>query len=348
MVMCLIVTNNLFATEHYSDLLNRLNDFEKQTAEEQKVMLDNSLRKSIYGYLLENRKVSLKDFQRIRVAYYVSDIIFRELSAKYSATTNNYQEAIKNNTDKIIYEITMDIQKRYNFRDFHLCRGDETKAMESFNKVKAIRKNRRTPQNTHLEEWINSYNEILEECRYETGAIYALLDIYRGSKNREKYNDLMLRILKEDQVDYDYLYYPISTINTNLIIQYLFFFTHINTLKEKLILTKEQVKFIAEDMLTKHKELLDFKNEYYVRRDNSVDEYHMRDAVNALICVSTWLRKYKMDSLNNKLLERYFYNELVLDTMRNDPQYNDFNDYLQGWKKSRENAAKETKDPKTK
>jgi hypothetical protein len=284
----------------------------------------------------------LIDFQRVRVAYYVSGIIFKELSKKYDATTTNYQDKIKNRTDENIYKITMDIQKRYNLRGFYICKGDKAKAIESFRKVQEIRKKRPKPQEAYLEEWIKSYHEILKECRYETGAIDALLEIYRKNKNREKYNELMLRIIKEDQVDYDYLYYPINRINSSFIIQYLYFFTQINPLREKLILTREQVNFIAEDMLTKHKELLNFKNKYYIR-DNTVDEYHMRDAINALISVSTWLKEYKLNELNDKLLEQYFSDEVVINTIRYDPQFKEFMDYLQKWRDEKEKGEKEKK-----
>jgi hypothetical protein len=317
---------NLSANENLEEQLKK---YDQSPEELRKSMLDSSLRRRIQDFILETRDVSLKDFKKFRLIYYASNVLIEDLNKQYESNDVDFRTKIKDEKDKRFYQVAFNLRKKYLFREYYLCKGNETKAMESFKKVQEIRKRRPKPQKTHLEDWIKSYHEILEECRFETGAIDALLDIYRDNKDREKYNDLMLRILKEDQVDYDYLYYPINKINTNLIIQYLFFFTHINPLREKLILTKEQVKFIAEDMLTKHRELLNFKNEYYVRKDNSVDEYHMHDVVNAFICVSTWLREYN------------FNDELVIDTIRYDPQFKEFMDYLQKWREANGKAEKE-------
>ncbi|HJW87819.1 MAG TPA: hypothetical protein VJ440_14390 [Candidatus Brocadiaceae bacterium] len=329
------IASNIFAANSLED---KLKNIQKQKDQRQKTVIDDSLRKEIYYFLTKNENVSVKDFKNYRIAIFASDIVIEDLDKKYGSIVKDYQVKIKNEKDKKVYRIALKIRTKRFYRDFYACKGDdEQEVKEGWGKVDAVRStiSELLKKNKSLEnsdEAIKLYEQILEECKYHSATNW-LLTAYRvrGEKDdkfRKKFNELMLRMLNEDQVDYDYLYYPVEKLNTGFVINYLLFFTNVNSLKDKLILSKEQVKFIAEDMLTKHQEMFNFRNRYYSPEDGSVNEYGRRDGVQALVNVSIWLREYKLDELNDRLIDRFFTDEEILKVVKYDDQFKDFRDYL--------------------
>jgi hypothetical protein len=138
----------------------------------------------------------------------------------------------------------------------------------------------------------------------------------------------MLRIIEDDQVNYDYLFggdEGLDAVNTAFISNYLFLLKQVNNKNNELILTKDQIKFLAECILTKHKEVFNLRNRfYYDAADQVYDQHALRDAVSSLVNLSTWLRQYGLMDLNEKIITMYFKDEMVVDVVKHDPWFKEF------------------------
>ena len=227
--------------------------------------------------------------------------------------------------------------ERDEYKVFYLCKGeDKKKVKESWEKVDTIRtqiseKLQNEPGFRDSDEYIRLEEQILKECRFKN-AEFSLLHVYRvrgekDEKYRKKFNELLLRMIADDQINYDYLYVGLESINSGFVIDYLWFFTNVNSLGDKLILTKEQVEFIANAIIDKHREVFNMRN--YYPGTEEFNEYRVRDVIQSMVNLSTWLRHYHLDDLNEKLIKRFFDDEFVMRTMREDAsRFKEYRDYL--------------------
>jgi len=355
LILCFAVIN-AYAGD---DLESKLKDIQKQKDKNQKVQIGSSLRNEMYVYLQKNEEVSIKDFKKFRTAYFISNIVMEDLKERYNTQLQAYQQNLKDEKEKNAYRIAIKFNDKSYYKPFYACKGnDQGKVIESFKKVDEIRSKisailQKDRSMDNSDQIIKLQEQILEECRFHNAA-YWLLDAYRirGQKEsvyREKFNNLMLRIITDDQVNYDYLYTGIDGLNTRFIKQYLFFLTHINNFRDKPLLNKEQIRLIADNILTKHREVFDLNNPYYYSATREArDEINTRDGVQALVNLSTWLQEYKLNDLNNKLIDMFFNNNLYLETLQYDRNFKDFMLYLQQKKTERKDSNGQTAEEKKK
>ncbi len=334
MILCLI-GSNIFAGE--KELKEKLKNLQEEEKRGRKVAVDNSFKKEIYDYLSKNQGVPVKSFKKFRLAAYASRAIVKDLNEKYVTTAEDYQTKITDKNDRDIYRIALRVLHKDYYDKFYICKGeDDKKVKESWEKVDKLRDQisailKKDANLRSSDEIIKLEEQILEECRFE-GAEYSLLFAYRDrgekdEKYRKKFNDLMLRMIADDQINYDYLYKGLDSLNTGFVGEYLLFFTNVNSFKDKLVLSKEQVKFLADTILDKHREVFNLSN-YYSQKTGRYDEYAVRDAVQSMVNLSTWLRHYELDNLNEKIVKWFFDDEVVINTLRYNPWFKDFWEYL--------------------
>jgi len=333
-VVCLLA-GNVFAGE--KELKEKIKNLQEAERKGQKIEVDNLLRGELNDFLSKNPNVPLKNFRKFRLAVKASGFVIRDLNKKYGATDNNYQEKITDKKDRYVYQTALRTLERDEYKVFYLCKGeDKKKVKESWEKVDTIRtqiseKLQNEPGFRDSDEYIRLEEQILKECRFKN-AEFSLLHVYRvrgekDEKYRKKFNELLLRMIADDQINYDYLYVGLESINSGFVIDYLWFFTNVNSLGDKLILTKEQVEFIANAILDKHREVFNIRN--YYPGTEEFNEYRVRDVIQSMVNLSTWLRFYNLDDLNEKIIKRFLDDEFVMRTMKEDiPRFKDYRDYL--------------------
>ena len=325
---------NVFAVE--KELKEKLRNLLEKENNGQKIELDNPLRSELYDFFNKNPNIPLRSFSKFRIAVPASVFLVRELDRKYDIADYNYQEKIKNKEDRHLYQAALRMFEIADYRAFYLCKGeDKKKVKNSWEKVDKLRTElserlKKEPGFENSDEEIQLEERILEECRFE-GAEYSLLSAYRGrgekeEKYRKKFNELMLRMIADDQINYDYLYEGVDSINSGFVLDYLLFFTNVNSLHEKLILSKEQVKFIAEAVLDKHREVFNIRN--YYSETEEYNEYRVWDVIKSMVNLSTWLRQYQLDELNEKLVKRFFDDEFVMGVIKKNTLFKDYKNYL--------------------
>ena len=339
MMMCFIVVcllaGNVFAGE--KELKEKIKNLQEAEKKGQKVEVGDLLRGELHDFLNKNPNVPLKNFSKFRLAVKASGFVIRDLNKKYGANDDNYQEKITDKKDRYVYQTALRILERDEYKAFYLCKGgDEKRVKESWGKVDKIRtqlseKLRKEPGFSDSDEYIRLEEQILEECRFKN-AEFSLLYAYRArgekdEKYRKKFNDLLIRMIADDQINYDYLYEGMESISSGFVLHYLWFFTNVNSLGDKLILTKEQVEFIANAILDKHREVFNIRN--YYPGTEEFNEYRVRDVIQSMVNLSTWLRFYNLDDLNEKIIKRFLDDEFVMRTMKEDiPRFKDYRDYL--------------------
>ncbi len=330
-VLLSVVGSSVYGAD---DFETKIKNVEKQRKQREKVILNNNLRREMDDFLLKNESVSSKDFKKLRMAGYTSLITIEDLGKRYGVKNDDYQAKIKDEHEKKIYKIADKLWRKYHYREFYACKNDdEIAAMESKKKVDSIRTSiaailKKDRKERHSDKIIKLKEQILDECRFEDASL-SLLGSYRIRGMRDKFNNLMLRIIEDDQTNYDYLHSGVDDINTSFILSYLEFLKDVNGRQHKLILSKEQVKTIAESLLTKHQEVFNLHNApYYSAENGAYIENFVYQGVQSLVNVSMWLREYKLDDLNDRFIERYFRDEMVISTLRDDPWFKDFWNYL--------------------
>lgn len=330
LALCLL-GSNIFAGE--KELKEKLKNMQEQEKRGQEAVVDVLLRKEIENFLLNNQTIPVKNFKKFRLATNASRAIVKDLNQKYAADPENYLLKITNKTDRDIYRLALKYLYKDYYDKFYICKGeDEKKVKESWGKVDKLRDQvssilKKDTSMQSSDEIIKLNEKILDECRFE-GAEFSLLYAYRDrgekeEKYRKKFNELMLRMIADDQINYDYLYEGLDSRNSGFISQYFLFFNNVNSLKAKLILSKEQVKFLAEAILDKHREVFNLRY-YYIPEENRYDQYAVSDAIQSMVNLSTWLKHYKLDDLNEKIIKRFFDDEFVMMTMRYTPWFKDF------------------------
>ncbi|HJW85708.1 MAG TPA: hypothetical protein VJ440_03660 [Candidatus Brocadiaceae bacterium] len=330
-----LLGSNVIAGEN--ELKERLKNLQEEEKKGQKMVVDDSLRRELQDFLVKNQSVSIKDFKKFRLTAKASGVMVRYLNKKYGATEDDYQTKITDKKDRDIYQIALKILHRDYYEDFYICKGDDKHKMkESWEKVSKIKNQiselaKKDKSFDNSDEEIRLREQILEECRFDVTAD-GLLHAYRvrgdsDDKYRKKYNELMLRMIADDQVNYDYLYKGLDSLNSRFFSQYLYLLHYVNSQHKKLILSKEQVKFIAENVLGKHRELFDMRK-YYPKENESYDEHAVWDVIQSMVNLSTWLRDCKLDDLNENIIKRFFDDEFVIKAMRYVPRFKDYLEYL--------------------
>ena len=289
--------------------------------------LDDDLRNEMQEYLMNNKQVSLKDFSKARLLGNISSILLTDFNRRFGATPVNYQTKIANEREKIIYKIASDIYTKVNDRGFYACANyDDKLAMDVKGKVDTLNARARAfiagdRKKAESDEALKFREQIATECRF-TRAAQSLLTDYRIKGMREKYNSMMLKMIEDDRVNYDYLYIEIDTVDPLFRLKYKDFLFDVNGRSQKLILTKEQVIFIAENLLCKHREVFNLKDPYYN------DDINALQGIGSIVNVSSWLREYNLFELNDKLLNSYFNDPGVMETLRQIPFFKEFREYL--------------------
>jgi hypothetical protein len=312
----------------------KLKTVEKQRKKHEKVVVDENLRREMDDFIVNNENVSVKDFKKLRAIGNASLTTLEDIGGRYGVKNDDYQVKIKDEREIKLYRIANKLFTKYQYRAFFACKNDEeVAAMNSVKKVDTIRghvssilqKDRKMQDSNEI---IQLQEQILSECRFDAVA-YSLLDSYRIRGMRDKFNDLMIKMIEDDQQNYDYLYRGIDEINTSFVLEYLHFMKDVNGQHQKLILRKDQVKQIAEALLTKHQEVLNLRNApYYSTEKGLYNETSVYQGVQSMVNVSNWLREYKHDDLNNRFIDRYFKDEFVISRLRADPWFKDFWNYL--------------------
>ncbi len=316
------------------NLEKKLHNMMTQKDKGQKVFADDASRTEIYNYVIANENVSVKDFKKLRLSGTASDVALQDLEKKYGANSDNYQKRITNERDRRVFQTASKLRKKMIYKEFYACNSDdEDKATASIKKVDVIRTRisemlRKERRSQDSDDIIKLDEQIHDECKYHP-VNYSLLTSYRIRGMREKFNSLMLRMIKEDQVDFDYLYVDLDKINDEFVVQYWFLLQHVNGHGATMILSKDDVKTIADSLLTKHSVIFNLNNSYYFNQSTGLpDEYLIRDAVQCLVNVSTWLREYKLDDLNEQFVDTFFKDKEVLNVLSGYDQFKDFREYL--------------------
>ena len=337
--ICLVASHALAQ----SGLSERLIKLQQQDRQKQKIVLDDALRHELYDFVTSNPTIPAYDFRKLKLVEYAANLVVSDLGNRYDATAQNYKAKIAIKPDQDVYRSALTLTQKINYyRPFYACKGnDEKKVLESWEKVEKLRV--RVSELLMKDRSLNTsdavvqlWEQMIEECRF-VDVDYSLLAAYRwnGEKNKKdryKFNGRMLGIIADDQVNYEYLYgggAGSDPFNTEIIINYLFLLKHVNHKKNELILTKEQIQFLAECILTKHKEVFNLRNSfYYDAATQTYDEYKLRDGVSSLVNLSTWLRHYGLMALNDKIISTYVRNDVVIDVVKNDPWFKEFWGYF--------------------
>lgn len=336
--ICLVASTSIAE----SGLNEKLIKLQRRDPQRQNTALDETLRHDLYDFVIANEYIPAKDSRKFKFVEYAASLVMLDLNKRYKATAQNYDVAITDKQERNVYRVAFALtQKYYYYRPFYACKGnDEKKVKESWEKVEKLRnrvsellKKDRSLQtsNTVVKLW----ELMIDECRF-VDVDYSLLGAYRWNaekniEDRYKFNKRMLQIIADDQVNYDYLYgghAGLDSLNTVFISNYIFLLMHVNHKNNQLILTKDEVHFLAEDILTKHKEVFNLRNSYYYdSKSKTYNQYNLRDAVSSLVNLSTWLRKYGLTGLNDKIILTYFNNDAVIDVIKYDSWFKEFWDY---------------------
>ncbi len=336
--ICLVASTSI-AESGLNEILIKL---QRRDPQRQHTVLDEALRHELYDFVITNENIPAKDSRRFKFVEYASGLVMLDLNKRYRVKAQNYEVGIPDKNDRNVYRVALTLTKKYYYyRPFYVCKGNnEKKVRESWEKVEKLRtrvsellqkdRSLRT-SNTVVQLW----EQIIDECRF-VDVDYSLLGAYRWNaekniEDRYKFNKRMLQIIADDQVNYDYLYGGddgLDSLNTVFISNYIFLLMHVNHKNNQLILTKDEIKFIAEDILTKHKEVFNLHNSYYYDlKSKTYDQSNLRDAVSSLVNLSTWLRKYGLTDLNDKIILTYFNNDAVIDVIKYDSWFKEFWDY---------------------
>ncbi|MCK4816171.1 hypothetical protein KA005_10385, partial [bacterium] len=281
--------------------------FAMEKKQGKKPVLDPSTRKAMKDFISQNKNVSLKEFEKARLAAYVGDILIEDIMDTHGMAYEDIPSKIKDKKDRDIYAAVREVRRRYRHKEYIFCKGDdERKIRKSQEKIWKLKKKLPKDRGNYVER-MKVYEQMLDECRVSVHAIPSLLAIYRYEEFDAKYNNLMLRLIREDQVDYDYSRDKRGELGGGFASEYRIFLVH-NSPDNVNLLTKSQVKMVAEALLTKHQGVL-------VLREYE-DDTHMFTHVLGLTYLSQWLKQYKLDDLREKIARRFFDNEITVWYLR--------------------------------
>jgi hypothetical protein len=283
------------------------------------------------------------DPENIRQVQYSSILAVDYFYNKYGTAKDNISERVSESDipserEREIYKSSFHIFSKIGTdKDFYIrfAGGDAKKAAEIEKRVNTLKEQysqlcRKDRRLMYSDEAIKIDEEIVKACGYRGGRVLSFCRELRNKHYWNKYNELFLKVLKDDQVYYDYLYFTFDTLNHDFILEYIEFIKA-NGYADKFILSKDQVRFIAEDVMSKHQDIFNFNNTYYIDENGLPNVYDKRDAVNSLMLLSIWLNKYGLGALNEQLISKFFNKEIIetIDTFPNDtPDIKGYRDYL--------------------
>jgi hypothetical protein len=294
-----------FAVDELAEIKESLKQIDTQG---QDVNLNDNLKAKISNFMLTNKDASPKDFKKMRVLERSSEIINQELSKKNnSAKPEDYEQKIKNKEDRELFRITLNINKRRALRRYLFCKGSEAAALESAKKSSELGKQTKG-LNPTSDNYIAIEERILDECRFNDSVIWGLLASYRYKHYREKYNKLMLRIIEEDQIEYDYSGSSTNEINGKFKNEFFAFLTNVNSLYEEPILKSGQMRLVAEAALTKYREAFSLQGISDVE-----DAYRV---VQPMVVLATWLDYFKLEDLKKSFVNAYLTCDIAKQTLK--------------------------------
>lgn len=328
------ISGNCFAAGHFEEKLKTINKSWKGKSAR---VLSAEDKKEISDYLRVNENVEVKQFAIMRLAVGSADVLIKSLNETYKTSEANFRKDITDKLDKKTYEIALKIiikrvQKRY-----YACNPDEDKRKKMIKRDEDIRKSisfiwKKGRGHRTSDEIIKLYKENISLCKYGYPN-YSLLRIYRKKSEVNEYNKLMLQILRDDQVGYDYMHNSRSDLDEEFILNYRFFLLNINDRSSAYNFSADEVEEIATNILDKHYLVFDVSNSFYFNSETKTfNEHRVGDAIDSLINVSIWLRHYKIDKLNKKFIDKFFTSGPIYEALFMADGRKDFKEYLENEK----------------
>jgi hypothetical protein len=253
-------------------------EFEKEIAKLSKIMfqgevlsLNEEFEMKLVKYILINEKIHPKEYGRQGKLYIASMVFINHIYAKYGATEQSYASKIKDKELKKAYQFSHRNIKRLGrkMRGLYICaNGDETEAKRLEKQIdkewKRLQKLdlMKNPKNRKTKEYSDIILDINEICKYTDYRI-SLLRIYKTQKKWQEYAGLMVELIKDDQIKYNYIYTDIGERDA-FFEEYLSFLQGVSMKYDEYNkLSKDDIRVFTESILYKHKELFDLSNEYY-------------------------------------------------------------------------------------
>jgi hypothetical protein len=321
-VLLLSIATNSFALNNLDEISTALEN--KQTPD---------IRAKLVPFILANKDASQRDVKLMKVLDRAQLMVIQDLIKKYDAKPENYEQKIGTKEDRELYKVVLDLGKKRAYRGYLLCKGNLDDAIKSAQKSSELSSQayKFTPTS---DEFIAMQEQVLSECQYDEKAIWPLIVAYRYNSKRKDYRDkytkLWLRIIKEDQVEFDYSGSPPNAWKSHFRTEFKTFLNN-NNMRNKLILTKEQVQFIAEKTISK------YPNIFTLEGIRISDEAYYE--VSDMIVLPYWLNYYKLYDLRAKFIDTFITDDLARQTIkdyaRNPQGFDDFKeifDYMESHK----------------
>lgn len=271
------------------------------------------VRAKLPAILIANKDASQKDARRMKLIDRVAEIVQYDLSKKYDATPADYDKKITLKEDRDLFKVILDLNEKQAYRRYLLCKGNLDDAIKAANRSQLLRRNGEA-LGTNSKEYISVYEQVVNECKYDDYAIWPLLASYRfniagNNAYRSSYNKLMLRIISEDQAEYDYSGSPadINDLKVEFKVEFPLFLTNVNGLDDELTLSKQQVLLITEATLAKYRTVFSMSG---IR---GTDEAFY--TVQPMVVLPYWLHHYKLDDLRTRFINTFFTGQLAKDTL---------------------------------
>jgi hypothetical protein len=295
-LLMLLMNMPVFAFDELREIKNALSELHRP-----------EMRAKLPKFILSNKDASQKDSKRMKLLDHANEIIFYDLSKKYDARPEDYEQKITNKKDRELYKTILDLNRKRSIRVFLLCKGSEDAARKSADKSWELRRKKKDLDPMGVEA-IAIDEQMLEECKYDDTAIWDLLGYYGYKQYREKYNMLMLRIIQEDQIEYNYSTEQYSDEMNDRFKKELQLFLASNSLDRETLLTKDQIRLIGEAALTKHQAAFDLKG------FNETEQ--ARYVVLPMVVLSMWMERYGLNDLRERFIAKFFVGNIVMDTLK--------------------------------
>ena len=301
MVHAVLIFSNLdaFALEEAKELKKQLKEIAKQEKQGKAPSITETLKKEMRKFILEDKDTSLFEFEKMRLLNYASHNVFNALSRKYDADPFNFHKKIKDKEDLVLYKVTLSIRKKYALRESLLCKSSEEKAEKSRHRSWLLKKQFRNKKiRKGTSEATNIYERMLKECEFDSFAIRNLLATYRYKGDKDKQSKLMLRLIEEDQVKYDYSGLLTDDIDYTFKLEYFSFLKTIKPGEANIKLDKADAKLIGEAVLTKHQAVFSLEGYDDVERT--------LDVVMPMVYLSSLLKHFNLDGLRGQFINKFF------------------------------------------
>ena len=113
---------------------------------------------------------------------------------------------------------------------------------------------------------------------------------------KQKYNEIFIRVIEDDQVNFNYMFYGENNYNHRFHRTYMEFITQIHSVNCNFSISKEHVKIVTEALLSKHADVLKVDPDAI---------YAVQEVNQAKKTVLVWLEKYKpLNATRNGIMGR--------------------------------------------